>query len=77
MSQAQYYLVNVNTGEYIFHPDAEKITTVAEEKFVSDIIAQVKGQSKDICGSMNYKDENVLENIAAYNSLSEQGWVFI
>ena len=26
---------------------------------------------------MNYKDENVLENIAAYNSLSEQGWVFI
>lgn len=77
LSEAQYYLVNVNTGEYIFHPDAEKITTIAEEKFVTDIIAQVKGQSEDVCGSINYKDENGLENIAAFNSLSEQGWVFI
>ena len=77
LSEAQYYLVNVNTGEYIFHPDPEKITTVAEEKFVAEIIEQVKGQTEDICGSINYKDENRLENIATYNSLSEQGWVFI
>lgn len=77
LSEAQYYLVNVNTGEYIFHPNPEKITTVAEEKFVTDIIGQVKGQTEDICGSINYRDENRLEFIAAYNSLSEQGWVFI
>ncbi|MGN0600864.1 MAG: methyl-accepting chemotaxis protein [Oscillospiraceae bacterium] len=77
LSQAQYYLVNVHTGEYIFHPDPEKITTVAEEKFVTDIIGKVKGQTEDICGSINYRDENRLEFIAAYNSLSEQGWVFI
>lgn len=77
LSEAQYYLVNVNTGEYIFHPDPEMITTVAEEGFVTDIIGQVKGQSEDVCGSINYMDENGRENIAAYNSLSEQGWVFI
>ncbi|MGN1417439.1 MAG: methyl-accepting chemotaxis protein [Oscillospiraceae bacterium] len=77
LSEAQYYLVNVNTGEYIFHPDTEMITTVAEEGFVTDIIGQVKGQSEDVCGSLNYRDENGSENIAAYNSLSEQGWVFI
>lgn len=77
LSGAQYFLVNANTGEYIFHPDTEKITTVAEEEFVNDIIAQVKGQSEDVCGSMNYKDENGRKNIAAFNSLSEQGWVFI
>lgn len=77
LSGAQYYLVNANTGEYIFHPDTEKITTIAEEKFVTDIIEQVKGQSEDICGSINYKDENGDENIAAFNSISDQGWVFI
>ncbi len=77
LSEAKYFLVNANTGEYIFHPDAEKITTVAEEEFVNDIIAQVKGQSEDVCGSINYKDENGRKNIAAFNSLSEQGWVFI
>ncbi|MBP1560074.1 MAG: methyl-accepting chemotaxis protein [Oscillospiraceae bacterium] len=77
LSEAQYYLVNANTGEYIFHPDTEKMTTVAEEKFVNDIIEQVKGKSEDVCGSINYKDENGVKNIAAFNSLSEQGWVFI
>lgn len=77
LSGASYYLVNANTGEYIFHPDAEKITTVAEEKFVTDIIGAVKGKDKDVCGSVSYKDELGNDNIAAYNSLPEQGWVFI
>ena len=77
LESARYYLVNVNTGEYIFHPDTEKITTVAEEGFVNDIIAQVKGKTEDVCGSINYNDENGSANIAAFNSLSNQGWVFI
>lgn len=77
LPEAQYYLVNINTGEYIFHPDTQKITTVAEEKFVSDIIAQVKNNTGDLCGSINYIDESGLENIASYNSMSDQGWVFI
>lgn len=77
LSGAQYYLVNVNTGEYIFHPDTEKITTVAEEKFINDIIEQVNGKTEDVCGSIDYKDENGVKNIAAFNSLSDQGWVFI
>ncbi|MGN0692985.1 MAG: hypothetical protein ACI4K7_11605, partial [Oscillospiraceae bacterium] len=62
LSEAQYYLVNVNTGEYIFHPDTEMIAAVAEEGFVTDIIKQVKGQVKDVCGSINYRDENGSEN---------------
>lgn len=77
LSQAQYYLVNVNTGEYIFHPDAEKITTVAEEKFVTDIIEQVKNSSEEVCSSLNYKDESGCKNIAAFNSIGDYGWVFI
>ena len=29
-SEARYFLVNVETGEYIFHPEKEKFATVAE-----------------------------------------------
>ncbi|MBQ8568947.1 MAG: hypothetical protein IJ446_07000 [Oscillospiraceae bacterium] len=76
MSTAQYYLVNAQTGEYIFHPDTEKITTIADEQYVNDIIAQVSGQSEDICGYTTYKTEEG-EYIAAYNSISNYGWVFI
>ena len=76
LQSARYYLVNAKTGEYIFHPDSEKIATVAEEKYVNDIIEKVKGSSEDVCDYLQY-NENGEENIAAFNSISSQGWVFI
>ncbi len=76
LESARYFLVNVNTGEYIFHPDAEKITTVAEEQFVRDIISEIKGTTEDVCGYTQYKDGGK-KYIASYNSISSHGWVFI
>ncbi|MGN0679993.1 MAG: methyl-accepting chemotaxis protein, partial [Oscillospiraceae bacterium] len=76
LGSSQYFLVNANTGEYIFHPDTEKIATVAEEKFVNDIIAEVKGTTEDTCNYTQYT-EGRTKYIAAYNSISSHGWVFI
>lgn len=76
LESSQYFLVNADTGEYIFHPDAEKIATVAEEKFVNDIIAEVKGTAEDACNYTEYT-EGRTKYIAAYNSISSHGWVFI
>lgn len=75
MKHAQYYLVNMASGEYIFHPDTEKITTVAEEQFVKDIIGKVKNEAKTY-DSLRYV-EGDKEYIAAYNSISDHDWVFI
>lgn len=75
LDSANYYLLNVNTGEYIFHPDSEKITTVAEEPYITDIIDRVKGSSEVVTGSVTYNDGG--EYIAAYTYLDQQGWVFI
>lgn len=77
LDSANYYLVNIATGEYIFHPDAEKIATVAEEQFVSDIIANISDGTENMSDSILYTDENGTKNIAAYHTLSDQGWVFI
>lgn len=76
LQSARYYLVNAKTGEYIFHPDSDKIATVAEEKYVNDIIDKVKGSSEDVCDYLQYT-ENGEDNIAAFNSIPSQGWVFI
>lgn len=76
LPSVQYYLVNANTGEYIFHPDTEKIATVAEEKFVNDIIAEVKDTTENTCNYTQYK-EGGKKYIAAYNSIASHGWVFI
>lgn len=74
---AEYYLVNVDTGEYIFHPDKEKITTVAEEKFMTDILSQVKSNKGEICSSLKYKGGNGKSKIAAFNGMSDRNWVFV
>ena len=76
-SQAQYYLVDVNSGTYIFNPDSEKVGTVSEDKFVNDIIEKIKEDSDVKCGSLKYKDDKGKSNIAAYNNISDQGWVYI
>lgn len=76
-SSAQYYLVNANTGEYIFHPDKEMITTVAQEQYVLDIIEKVKASADtQLCDFTTYKGEGG-EYIAAFNSMNKYGWVFI
>ena len=74
LSHAEYYLLNANTGEYIFHPDSTKIATVTEESYINDIISAVKGGSSKT-GSITYK--NAGEHIAAYNFIEEEGWVFV
>lgn len=72
-SGAEYCLVNTETGEYIFHPDKEKITTAADEAYVSDIIGFVS--SGNSTGSISYNLNG--ERLAAYSYLENQGWVFI
>ncbi|MGN1305071.1 MAG: methyl-accepting chemotaxis protein [Oscillospiraceae bacterium] len=74
LPSAQYYLVNTETGEYIFNPDAEKIMTVAEEAYISDILTKVS--SGEASGSFEFKNESG-KYIASYNSMPEENWVFI
>lgn len=75
LPSAQYYLVNTATGEYIFNPDAEKIMTVAEEAYISDILTKVS--SGEASGSLEFKNESGKKCIASYNSMPDENWVFI
>lgn len=78
MEQLSYCMVNVETGEYLFHDDPKMINTVSEEKFVKKIIATIKENEGNKFGSLVYQDEkNQAEYIASYNYMKERGWVFI
>lgn len=78
MEQLQYYLVNVKTGEYIFHADKEKVNTVAEETYVQDIIQNLGTAGADDFGYLVYEDENLKEKyMASYDYMEDRGWVFI
>ncbi|MGN0688078.1 MAG: methyl-accepting chemotaxis protein [Oscillospiraceae bacterium] len=75
LESANYYLLNANTGEYIFHPDSEMITTVAEEEHIKKIIEAVKGKQESVTGSIEYNSNG--KYLAAYTYMEQQGWVFI
>ena len=78
MEQLRYYMVNINTGEYIFHDDEEKINTAAEESYIKDIISQLKNNDKVSFGSLVYEDATTGdEYLASYNYISDKGWAFI
>ncbi|MDD6035474.1 MAG: methyl-accepting chemotaxis protein [Lachnospiraceae bacterium] len=78
MEKLQYCMVNIATGEYLFHDDKELINTVAEEKYVQDIIKEINNDENRQFGSLVYEDEtNKEEYIASYNYMKDRGWVFI
>ncbi|MCI9254575.1 MAG: methyl-accepting chemotaxis protein [Lachnospiraceae bacterium] len=76
LDNARYYLINTETGEYIFHEDDAKLGTKADEEYVLDIISQVKQGSSQTTEYVEYT--NAGENsIAAYHYFADRGWIFL
>lgn len=76
MEQLQYCMVNAENGEYIFHENKEKINTVAQEKYIQDVLEDVKNGNN--FGYLIYKEKATgKQYIASYNYLMDREWVFI
>lgn len=71
LKQAEYFLINANTGAYIFHEAEDMLGVVAEEPYVKDIIDKVSlgGDVTD------FSEED--GRIAAYHYMSDRGWIFL
>lgn len=71
MEKLQYYLVNGDTGEYIFHRDPEQIQTVAKEEYVQKILANANQTD-----SLTFSDGGT-KSLAAFHKLENRGWILI
>lgn len=78
LDNAEYYLVDTNTGNYIFHHDEDMLGIKAEEEHIIEIMESLKGTdaSTDMTSFMEYT-ENGTEYISAYHFVSNRGWLFI
>lgn len=74
MKQLNYYLVNTKTGEYIFHSDKDKITKIAEEQYIKDILQQIKDGGHS--GSLTF-EEGDTEYLASYQFMDGRDWAFV
>ncbi len=76
LENSNFYLVNVKTGEYIYHEDQEKVASVVEEAYMLDILDRLKNNPDEGDEYTEYKvgDEDYL---ATYHYMPDKGWVFI
>ncbi len=79
LKQAKYYLINANTGEYIFHENEEMLGVVSEEQYVADIIANIgeKGKAGAYTDYVEYTDADGVDSIAAYHYIADRDWIFL
>ena len=77
MENAKYYLIDVNSGAYIFHENEEMLGTVSEEKVVVDMIPQLVSNKIPSTGYLEFSDNNSTKFVSAYNYMPEKGWVFV
>ncbi len=66
---SDYYLVNVGTGEYIFHPNKDKVATIAEEQYIIDLIGSLKNSGEMVTDSFTYSDGG--NRVAAYTYMND------
>lgn len=73
LEHAKYYLINLETGEYIFNQDESKLGNVAKESFAVEILEKAKTNHS---GVVEY-EENGENYISVYRTLPERNWAFI
>ncbi|MDE6602967.1 MAG: methyl-accepting chemotaxis protein [Lachnospiraceae bacterium] len=76
MENAEYRMVNVTNGQYIFCEDSEKIATQVQEEYLQKLCGEYAGKAEDAMGFTEYV-ENGQENIATYYYMANRGWLFI
>lgn len=71
---AGYYMINVQTGMYIFADDETVIATEIEDKMLLNIIEQIKAGKAN--GEVKYAGEDG-NQVAYFQSIDEHGWAVI
>lgn len=70
MEHAKYYLINTNTGTYIFHENEEMVGQPVEDEEFLEAWKSVKNQENGF-----YETED--GDIYAFNNMTDRGWVFV
>lgn len=76
LENSRFYLINVKTGEYIYHDDKEKVATVAEEDYILDILNRLQNNPDEGDGYTEYKVGNE-DYLSSYHYMADKDWVFI
>lgn len=72
---AGYYMINVETGTYIFAENESFIATEIQDEMLLNTMDRMK--SSENVGEITYKDKTGEEIVVNYNYIEEHGWAVI
>ncbi|MBO5302529.1 MAG: methyl-accepting chemotaxis protein [Lachnospiraceae bacterium] len=76
MQNAEYCMVDVKSGQYIFNADSEKIGQAAEEEYIINICNTLSGTKENLSDYVEYKVGGT-EYISTYHYMADHGWLFM
>ena len=74
---AQYAMINVETGMYLFSEDTALMATEIKDPMLLDVIEKIKANPTELTGSFEYKDAAMGASIACYEYINEHGWAVV
>lgn len=76
LPNSEYVFLNVETGEYLYDEDPEKLCTVTEDEGYLEILDILKDDPETLTGIHTYTDEEEVEQMVAYHLIADRNWVF-
>lgn len=76
LENAKYYLINTQTGEYIFHENTGMLGHEAKEEFITGILDEINANGTAVTDYVEYADRGE-DSIAAYHYIADRGWLFL
>lgn len=74
---AKYSMLNAESGMYIFDQDASLMATEIKDETLLSIIEAVEADESKSNGNKEYTDKELGKAIAAYQYISEHGWIMV
>lgn len=74
---AGYYMINVETGMYIFADDESLMATEIQDEMLLSVIDSIKNNPEETTGSLAYTDKAEGACVASYEYIGEHGWAVV
>lgn len=74
---SKYFMINIETGMYIFNQDKSLIATEIQDDMLLSIISNIKEDTTKLSGKKEFNDAADGKSIAVYQYIPEYQWVII
>lgn len=76
MENAEYCMVNVTNGQYIFCENPEAVGTEVQAEYLQTLCSTYAGKTENDMGFREYQEDGQ-NNIATFYYMADRGWLFI